>query len=113
MSAKQEFQRILTDPHLFYTSAAWLKLRAEVLETDNYECQICKENGTYTRAEIVHHVKHLLQHPELGLSVCYQGQDGEPRRNLISVCRSCHETVCHPDRMRPHQAAPITRERWD
>lgn len=113
MTAEEQRKRILADPHLFYTSSAWLKLRAEVLESDHYECQICKANGKYTPAEIVHHVNHLRRHPELGLSAYYQGRDGTRKRNLLSVCRECHETVCHPERMRKNQAAPVTRERWD
>ena len=45
--------------HNFYICSEWLRIRAEVLRLDRYECQICKSKGRYKRAEIVHHVNHL------------------------------------------------------
>jgi 5-methylcytosine-specific restriction endonuclease McrA len=59
---------------------------------DNHECQICKRKGRYRRADIVHHVKHLKDRPDLALSIW----DGEERQ-LVSVCRQCHEDL-HPER---------------
>lgn len=35
----------------FYKGKAWLKLKAEVLEDNHYECRICKEKGRITRYE--------------------------------------------------------------
>lgn len=103
------------DPHLFYVSSRWLQKREEVLKRDRYECQLCKERGRYRRAVLVHHVNHLKDRPDLALSDEYTGEDGEPRRQLISVCRDCHETVCHPERMKKHLQTSrfTTLERWD
>lgn len=96
-----------------YDSRAWRKLRREVLRDDNYECQICKAKHKHTRAEIVHHQYHLDEYPQYGL-MKYVYVDGEWRRNLISVCRGCHETVCHPERMKKFVKwkEPLTPERW-
>ena len=96
----------------FYLSADWQHKRDEVLTMDHCECQICKAHGKYKRAEIVHHVNHLDEHPELALSVYYTDAQGDQQRNLVSVCRKCHETECHPGRMRVNRKPPITPERW-
>ena len=89
----------------------WEQLRAEVLRMDNHECQICKRKGRYRRADIVHHVKHLKDRPDLALSIW----DGEERQ-LVSVCRQCHEDL-HPERTVRYRygktVKPITEERWD
>jgi len=86
-------------------------IRAAVLKMDNYECQICKARGKYSRGEIVHHVKHLRERPDLALSM-YDPATGA--RQLITVCKRCHEEA-HPESLRQCQAAapPITPERWD
>lgn len=80
--------------HYFYTSWAWRKKRKQILERDNNECQICKQNGKVTVGTkddplVVHHIKELKEHPELALT----------DKNLLSVCNNCHENVCHPDRL--------------
>lgn len=99
--------------HYFYTSRTWKRKRNEILKADNYECQICKSKGKYSRAEIVHHIKHLDEYPELGLSETYIDDNGQEHRNLISVCRECHENVCHPERLKKFKAKePLTIERW-
>ena len=78
---------------------------------DNHECQICKRKGRYRRADIVHHVKHLKDRPDLALSIW----DGEERQ-LVSVCRQCHEDL-HPERTVRYRygktVKPITEERGD
>lgn len=95
----------------FYDSGDWRRLRRRVLEFDKYECQLCKEQGQYKKAEIVHHVKHVEDYPELRLS-WYYIEDGEEHRNLISVCRDCHESKCHPERLRMNDTKPLNVERW-
>lgn len=95
--------------HRFYTWAPWLNLRAEVLREDKYECQACKTRGKYTRATHVHHVKHVRKYPELALVKALP--NGE--RQLVSLCRACHERE-HPERMRKGEPRkPVTMERWD
>ncbi len=93
----------------FYHTRQWKRVRDKVLKLDHYECVICREQRhRHTRAELVHHVWHLSDYPEYATEI-YVGD----RRNLISVCRNCHETVCHPERMRMEPAKkPLTTERW-
>lgn len=100
--------------HEFYCSTAWKHKREEVLARDKYECQICKAKGKYRKAELVHHVKHLKDRPDLALSDMYTDSEGVDRRQLISVCKDCHEVVCHPERMRKVMNLKFTtEERWD
>ena len=97
--------------HEFYTSSAWLNLRDEVLREHKYECQECKKRGFYTKANHVHHVQYVIKHPRLALSKTYIFQ-GKEYKNLIPVCKKCHETVCHPERLRWNAKEPLTEERW-
>lgn len=102
------------DVHSFYCSSQWVRLSHEVLDMDKHECQICKQRGRYRRADLVHHVNHVKDAPERALDIWYTDADGNRQRNLISVCKDCHETVCHPERMRKCSGgAPLTIERWD
>ena len=102
------------DVHPFYCCTQWVQLSHRVMEMDKYECQICKERGRYRRAELVHHVNHVKDAPDKALDIWYKDADGNDQRNLISVCKDCHETVCHPERLRRYKSkAPLTRERWD
>ena len=79
----------------FYNSTAWKNKRLEILNRDRHECQDCisriknaNRNGVLLngsdrkirRAEEVHHIVELKEHPELGL------EDD----NLISLCVKCH-----------------------
>lgn len=94
----------------FYEWSAWKHKRAEVLKLDNYECQKCKAKGKHRNAEVVHHVKHLKDRPDLALSIF----DGETRQ-LISLCKACHEEE-HPERIQKYlfkSKEPVTEERWD
>lgn len=98
-----------------YTSRTWRRLRKEVLTLDNNECQRCRQRGRYTKATIVHHVKHVQDRPDLALSTYDTDADGNEVRQLISLCDRCHELE-HPERLQAHQfesAEPITPERWD
>lgn len=98
----------------FYDSRAWRRVRRQVLAMDHNECQICRERRRHTPGVIVHHVYRLDRHPAFGLSVWVEDPEtGERKRNLLTVCRECHETVCHPERMPgPPPAEPLTPERW-
>ena len=97
--------------NVWYNSEAWKTMREYVLKYDHYECQICKAKGRYRRADIVHHVKHLKDRADLALSL-YDPDSGE--RQLISVCKRCHEEL-HPESQRQYkqQKQLITEERWD
>ncbi|MDO4157400.1 MAG: HNH endonuclease [Oscillospiraceae bacterium] len=52
----------------FYQSKAWKRKRGWILRRDGYQCQDCKRYGRMRQATIVHHIKHLDQHPELALT---------------------------------------------
>ena len=98
---------------LFYHWPEWLSRRADVLKIDRFECYICREKRRkYSRAVLVHHVKHLKTRPDLALSV-WDPDTGE--RQLVSLCKACHEDE-HPERRWRQPAelrAPVTAERWD
>jgi len=98
--------------HEFYTSSYWLNLRDEVLNGFKRECQECKKRGKYTKAVIVHHVKHLKEYPELALSKTYIAENGKEQVQLKPVCKECHEYVEHPERLRRKKKKPLTEERW-
>lgn len=95
---------------VFYRWGVWKALREEVLRMDNYECQLCKAQGRYAKAVVVHHVQHVKDRSDLALSVW--DENGE--RQLISVCKRCHEML-HPESLRQWQPrkAVLTQERWD
>lgn len=94
----------------FYTSRTWRRKRKEILDRDNNECQICKEDGRVTTGTkedplIVHHIKELKNRPDLCLT----------DSNLLTVCDYCHETVCHPKRLGEYQEKKrfTNEERWE
>lgn len=101
---------INSNVHNFYIWNEWLKVRAEVLKIDKFECQDCKKKGKYTRASTVHHNQFLKKHPELALEIYYEFQ-GKKYRNLVSLCHDCHEER-HGFRKKEIKK-PLTEERWD
>lgn len=98
--------------HEFYITPEWRRLRKSVLQEQKTECQAHKAKGGYHKANHVHHVNYVKQHPELALSKWFIGAGNKPERNLIAVCKDCHETVCHPERLRKAKKA-LWEERWD
>lgn len=94
--------------HKFYISPAWERLRREVLREYRGECLWCKERGYYTPADTVHHVQFVRKWPEMALSKHYVYQ-GKQLRNLIPLCRKCHE-LAHE--RKNETKAPVTPERW-
>lgn len=100
--------------HRFYLTGEWKEKSKEVLDIDRNECQIHKERGRFRRAELVHHEKHVKKFPELALDIYYTDSDGQRKRNLRSVCKECHEYVCHPERLKKKSKPRFTtEERWD
>lgn len=97
----------------FYDWPEWDARRAEVFALDRNECVRCRERyHRVRRPALVHHVKHLRDRPDLALSI-FDPDTGE--RQLVSLCRPCHEDV-HPERGWRRGAparAPLTAERWD
>src|SRR5699024_2424482 len=64
----------------FNKSTAWQKARKIALVRDNYLCQSCLSNKRIKKADVVHHIKELRDHPELSLTLS----------NLVSWCHTCH-----------------------
>lgn len=88
--------------HAFYVSGVWKKLRKDVLEECNNDCQLCKAKGKASTATTVHHVAHLKEHPELALT----------RSNLMAVCKECHNEL-HPEKhFKYKQKIAINEEKW-
>ena len=61
---------------------AWKKVRLEVLERDNYECQMCKHKLDPTKPSGTH-THHIVprQYKELFLD----------KNNLLTLCTMCHK----------------------
>lgn len=96
--------------HYFYTSWTWRTKRKEILERDSKECQLCKREGKVTtgtkdKSLVVHHIKELKDRPDLALT----------DKNLLTVCKDCHENVCHPNRLGNYQEKKrfMNEERWE
>lgn len=96
-------QLIYKSSKQFYRSGEWLRKRAEVLERDNNECQKCKQQGKFKKADCVHHIKHLEHRPDLALT----------DDNLTSLCGTCHNSE-HPEKLRKNRYTKkfINVERW-
>ena len=65
----------------FYHSRAWRRLRLLALQRDHYLCQECLRQKRFTRATEVHHLKPIVDRPDLALDL----------DNLESLCWDCHE----------------------
>lgn len=89
----------------FYNSSDWKITRIQALNRDNNECQRCKAEGKFSRAESVHHIKHLKARPDLALELT----------NLVSLCNECHNLE-HPEKIEIITANKKDRlettERW-
>lgn len=95
-------------PNPFYLTKEWRRVRKEVLTSDKYECQDCKANGYYSKANHVHHVKYLEKYPSLALEKFYTDGTGT-HRQLVSLCHECHMKR-HDYQHKPKP--PLTPERW-
>ena len=102
----------------FYNSKEWKRKRIEILERDKSECQDCVqrlkdaaeneiiltgEDRKIRRAQEVHHIQELREHPELKLD----------DSNLISLCTQCHN-IRHgrnPKRFMRRKKR-LTEEKW-
>ena len=83
---------------LFYKNKHWKNLRQEVLGEQRDECQMCKGKGLFEPATMVHHIKHVKQHPELALT----------KSNLMSLCDECHYLEHHTIEHRQQ----LNEEKW-
>lgn len=83
------------DSKAFYGTKEWGHVRQDVLERDNFECQMCKAEGKVhvdsrkvdgkkKPIELnVHHIQELEEHPDLALDM----------DNLITLCVEHHNEV--------------------
>ena len=83
------------DIRLFYKTWVWQRKAAEIQRRDRHRCVRCWRNGIYKngvlvgfyrKSDLVHHKKHLREHPELALT----------DDNLESLCEECHRQE-HPE----------------
>ena len=104
----------------FYKSKEWIALKNKILKENHYECAECRKHGVITRHDdggrllsTVHHVCHVRDHPELALSEWYKDYStGKLERNLIPVCKACHNKL-HPEKTkRVNQDKFVNDERW-
>lgn len=92
----------------FYRMRVWKNKRAEILRRDHWQCQRCGK-VVRGRGAIVHHVRHLADRPDLALS----DYDESGARQLVTVCKECHEAL-HPEALRVQvPKKPLTAERWE
>lgn len=110
----------------FYKSKSWIELKEEVLKENHYECAECRRLGKITRYDVdedgnkklistVHHVQFVRKHPALALSKTYNF-GGKTYRNLIPVCKACHNKL-HPEKRRKSRTKRdddryMNEERW-
>ena len=121
---KQYIENLIHENELwrFYKTKEWIVLKNHVLEEFNHECYICKKNGIITRYDedengnrklisTVHHNQFVRKHPELALSEFYL-YNGKQYRNLIPVCKACHNKL-HPEKRKNKSSEHFTNEeRW-
>ncbi len=70
------------------------------LTRDHGICQDCLKERKITKAQTVHHIKELREHPELSLTL----------ENLVSLCNPCHNRR-HPEKgARPAEKAKKKRK---
>lgn len=111
-TTEQIKELIATDnTHSFYVGYDWIRLTQEVRKEQHNECQMCKANGKYRPAEIVHHVKHLKKYPELAYSKYYYSADGTRYMQLMCLCDSCHKLV-HKHDVKKNKNKFYNQERW-
>lgn len=96
-----EIPQLLKSGHIanFYSSKDFREKREDILNKYHYECQCClnKKPKRYSRANVVHHVKHIEDNPELCLEDFYIDEKGNKQIQLIPVCAACHNEL-HPEK---------------
>jgi 5-methylcytosine-specific restriction enzyme A len=104
----EELIKLIKEDNLmkFYKGKDWNALRLKALKRDNHECQLCKGKGKYRKADCVHHMKEVKEHPELALTL----------DNLQCLCNNCHNEV-HDRRNiyelnRKNEPKFMNEERW-
>ena len=105
----------------FYKTREWKQLRESIIHKYHNECYKCRQYGKISKADTVHHVYHLRDYPEYGLSE-YIYKNGEKIINLIPLCSKCHGEE-HPEKFNRYYEAKnkknntknkknISEEKW-
>ena len=96
----EKIKKLIAEGRLdkFYNDRAWRRLSEEI-KTEQRECQYCKAKGKVGAADVVHHVKHLKQRPDLAYSRFYTDDRGTRHRQLVACCFMCHN-IQHPEKHR-------------
>jgi len=76
-------------PENFYKSRKWRNLALSVIKEHHGECYICRQNGKYSKAVLVHHVRPLKEFPNLA----YSRTDELGNIQLMPLCFDCHERL--------------------
>ena len=74
-----------------HKSKRWREKRKQILKRDNYLCQECKKYGRRVDGEVVHHIIHVDEAPELAFV----------DDNLVTLCSKCHNKL-HPEKGGKH-----------
>ena len=82
-----------------YKTKEWEKLREEVFALDHYECVRCNHTlfqtstpKKLTRPTVVHHIFEAEKYPAYKYDI-WVNINGHVYRNLVSLCRNCHEEI--------------------
>ena len=70
-----------------YTSKKWKRKAEHIKRRDHYMCVQCRRYGRMRPAQVVHHIKHVDEYPELAYT----------DSNLESLCMACHNKA-HPEK---------------
>ena len=108
---KEKIRQLIAEDKLyrFYKSREWKELKEKVLKEFHNECLWCREKGTISKAEEVHHIQYVKTHPELALCEYYDYR-GQRYRNLVSLCHDCHDRA--HERMKYKKKKQVNEERW-
>ncbi len=100
----------------FYKSAAWRRLRMQVLEEFRFESydELRASPARYVRATCVHHDRYVDRWPGWALSEFWTDAEGNVRRNLFPLSHDAHDAR-HGRcgfASRSETADTLTDERW-
>lgn len=114
MFTTDEIKRLAKENKMykFYTSRSWQRIANQVRKEQHNECQICKANGRYTKANVVHHVNHIRKRPDLAYSKTYTDADGTDKPQLICLCHNCHEIIHDRNHSKKNHKGFFTSEKW-
>lgn len=115
MLTVEQIKKLIAENRIeeFYNDKFWRRFSKKIIEENNFECEHCRRKGKYSRARLVHHVKHLKKFPHLAYSRYYIDENGVRHKQLVPLCQHCHELE-HPERRRSTKSSTkfTNEERW-